>query len=214
MSKLFSTEAIEEVRQKVDEWNEEIHHFRKGFVKDLKTLSGLPVDPLYTPAHISDMDYLRDLGFPGREPYVRGVYPTMYLGKTWTMRQLAGFGSPEETNKRLKFLLKEGATGLNIVFDYPTLRGLDSTDPFAQADVGRGGVAIDTVKDMEALFNGIPIGEISTSLVTCQPIGNISVQSMYFAYAQMEGIPPSKLAHQPEREPRIPPWFRHLRDRY
>ncbi len=194
MPKLFNAEAIEEVKQKVDEWSKEIHHHKKELMKDLKTLSGLPVEPLYTPAHIPDMDYLLDLGFPGRGPYVRGVYPTMYLGKTWTMRQLAGFGSPEETNKRLKFLLQEGATGLNIVFDYPTLRGLDSTDPFARADVGRGGVAIDTVKDMEALFNGIPIGEISTSLVTSHPIGNISVQSMYFAYAQMESIPPKRLS--------------------
>jgi methylmalonyl-CoA mutase N-terminal domain/subunit len=102
----------------------------------------------------------------------------MYRGRTWTLRQLAGFGPPEETNRRYRLLLKEGATGINGVFDYPTLRGYDSTDPIACADAGRGGVAIDTLEDMRILFDGIPIEKISSSLVTCQPICNIAVQSM------------------------------------
>ncbi|MBW1704331.1 MAG: methylmalonyl-CoA mutase [Deltaproteobacteria bacterium] len=189
MSELFKKEAIEEINRKNEAWEEEVYGPGNEPEKVFETLSGVPVEPLYTPAHTAHMDYLNDLGFPGREPYVRGVHPTMYRGRTWTIRQLAGFGPPEETNKRYKFLLKEGATGINGVFDYPTLRGFDSTDPYARADAGRGGVAIDTLEDMSILFDGIPIDKVSSSLVTCQPICNISVQSMYFANAGIRGIP-------------------------
>ena len=160
----------------------------------LQTASGIPIKSVYTPEDLSDLDYDRQIGLPGKEPFVRGVYPSMYRGRSWTLRQLAGFGPAEETNKRYKFLLKEGATGINGVFDYPTLRGFDSTDPIARADAGRGGVAIDTLADMQALFNGIPIETTSTSLVTCQPICNISVQSMYFAHAQLSDIPLGRLS--------------------
>jgi len=194
MSKLFSDQALEEIRDEKDKWQREIYDKAKERPGDFRTLSGLPIEPLYTPADIADLDYSRDLAFPGQEPFVRGVYPTMYRGRTWTIRQLAGFGSAEKTNQRYKLLLEEGATGINGVFDYPTLRGYDSTHPHARADVGRGGVAIDTLEDMNILFEGIPIQEISTSLVTCQPICNISVQSMYFANAQMRNIPLNKLA--------------------
>lgn len=160
----------------------------------LRTASGIPIKSLYTPADISEVDYHRQIGFPGKEPFVRGVYPSMYRGRSWTIRQLAGFGPAEETNKRYKFLLKEGATGINGVFDYPTLRGFDSTDPIARADAGRGGVAIDTLADMQILFDGIPIESTSTSLVTCQPICNISVQSMFFAHAQLRNVPLNRLS--------------------
>lgn len=194
MSKLFSDQALEEIRDEKDKWQKEIYDKAKERPEDFRTLSGLPIEPLYTPADVADLDYSRDLAFPGQEPFVRGVYPTMYRGRTWTIRQLAGFGSAEKTNQRYKLLLEEGATGINGVFDYPTLRGYDSTHPHARADVGRGGVAIDTLEDMNTLFDGIPIQEISTSLVTCQPICNISVQSMYFANAQMRNIPLNKLA--------------------
>lgn len=194
MSKLFSDQALEEIRDEKDKWQKEIYDKAKERPEDFRTLSGLPIEPLYTPADVPDLDYSRDLAFPGQEPFVRGVYPTMYRGRTWTIRQLAGFGSAEKTNQRYKLLLEEGATGINGVFDYPTLRGYDSTHPHARADVGRGGVAIDTLEDMNTLFDGIPIQEISTSLVTCQPICNISVQSMYFANAQMRNIPLNKLA--------------------
>lgn len=159
-----------------------------------KTLSGIPVNPIYAPDDLPDFDYGECLGFPGEAPFTRGVYHTMYRGRTWTQRQLAGFGPPEETNQRYKFLLAQGATGINGVFDYPTLRGYDSTDPEARADVGRGGVAIDTLEDMRILFEGIPVDRVSTSLVTCQPICNIIVQSMYFANAQARGIPLDRLA--------------------
>ena len=167
---------------------------QKELPVELQTASGIPIKSLYTPEDISDLDYHRQIGFPGKEPFVRGVYPSMYRGRSWTIRQLAGFGPPEETNKRYKFLLKKGATGINGVFDYPTLRGYDSTDPIARADAGRGGVAIDTLADMQILFEGIPIDTISTSLVTCQPICNISVQSMYFAHAQLSNISLYRLA--------------------
>ena len=194
MSKLLNDDAIHELTREKEQREEEVYSKAKEQDKRYKTLSGLPVEPLYTPEHISQMDYIQDLGFPGEGPYVRGVYPTMYRGRTWTIRQLAGYGPPEETNKRYKFLLKEGSTGINGVFDYPTLRGYDSTDPMARADVGRGGVAIDTLDDMRILFEGIPIDEISTSLVSCNPISNITLQSMYLANAQSRNIPFNKLA--------------------
>ena len=193
MPKLFNQKAIGTIRNKKEKWLREA--YQAGDERDMQfeTLSGLPIEPLYTPEHVADLDYLNDLGFPGQEPYIRGVHATMYRGLTWSIRQLAGFGPPEETNARYKFLLDEGGSGINAVFDYPTLRGYDSTDPLAFADVGRGGVAIDTLEDMKLLFNGIPIEKISSSLVTCHPICNITVQSMYFANAQLRGVPLDQL---------------------
>ncbi|MDY6850814.1 MAG: methylmalonyl-CoA mutase family protein [Thermodesulfobacteriota bacterium] len=193
-SKIFRPEALAELVRENERWQEEVYPAGKERLKEFTTLSGLPIEPLYTPGDVSEMDYLADLGFPGEEPFIRGVHPNMYRGRTWTQRQLAGFGPAEETNKRYKFLLEAGANGINGVFDYPTLRGYDSTDPQARADAGRGGVAIDTIEDMAALFDGIPIGETSISLVTCQPICNISIQSMYFALAQARGVPLDRLA--------------------
>jgi len=193
MSKLFNEDVIEEITRNGDQWQQNAGHAGKANDREFRTLSGIPVEPVYTPEHTADMDYLRDLGFPGEPPFVRGVHPTMYRERTWTMRQLAGYGPPEETNKRYKLLLSEGATGINGIFDYPTLRGYDSTDPLARADCGRGGVAIDTLEDMRILFDGIPLEEVSSSLVTCQPICNITVQSMYFANARNRGVPLDKL---------------------
>jgi methylmalonyl-CoA mutase N-terminal domain/subunit len=207
--------AIVEAEQ---EWIRTTYGKEQERRQEFSTLSGLPVEPLYTPRHVADLNYLRDLGLPGQEPYVRGVHATMYRGRPWTHRQLAGYGPPEETNKRYKFLLKEGAGGINGVFDYPTLRGYDSNDPKAYADAGRGGVAIDTVEDMAILFDGIPIDEVSCSLVTCQPICNISVQSMFFANALARGIPLVQLKGTSQNDflmetavtisPEVlPPWF-------
>lgn len=190
---LYAADSIKEIRQKMEKWEEEVYNTEKERQEPFRTFSGLPIKSLYTPDDISGIDYLQDMGFPGEEPFVRGVHPTMYRGRTWTLRQLAGFGPPEETNRRYRLLLKEGATGINGVFDYPTLRGYDSTDPIARADAGRGGVAIDTLEDMRILFDGIPIEKISSSLVTCQPICNITVQSMYFANAQNRGVPLNRL---------------------
>jgi methylmalonyl-CoA mutase N-terminal domain/subunit len=190
---LFNPDSIEEIRSKTKRWEKEVYPTEKERLGVFETLSGIPIEAIYTPEDTAKMDYLRDLGFPGEEPFIRGVHPTMYRGRTWTQRQLAGYGPPEETNKRYKFLLKQGAMGINGVFDYPTLRGYDSTDPEAYADVGRGGVAIDTVEDVRILFEGIPLDRVSSSLVTCQPIGNISVQSMYFANAQAQHCPFNEL---------------------
>lgn len=186
--KLFNPEALAEIARHQEEWSGKKYSALPERLTSFKTLSGLPIEPLYTPLNVAELDYLDHLGFPGEEPFIRGVHPNMYRGRTWTQRQLAGFGPAEETNKRYKFLLEAGANGINGVFDYPTLRGYDSNDPRAYADAGRGGVAIDTIEDMAALFEGIPIEKISTSLVTCNPVCNITVQSMYFANAQARGI--------------------------
>lgn len=191
---LFNEDSLREIRGQKEAWRKDIYGSRKELPKRFETLSGIAVKPLYTPDDIAAVDYLNDLGFPGVAPFIRGVQPTMYRGRTWTHRQLAGFGPPEETNKRYKFLLKQGATGVNGVFDYPTLRGYDSDDPDAEADTGRGGVSIDSIKDMDILFDGIPIEEVSVSLVTCNPICNITVQSMYFANALKRGISIDRLA--------------------
>ncbi len=191
---IFDPAKVDEINEKSAEWEKNRYANQRHLKERYSTLSGFDVKPLYTPGDVADLDYLQDLGYPGEGPYTRGVHPTMYRGRTWTHRQLAGFGPPEETNKRYKFLLQQGATGINGVFDYPTLRGYDSDDKDVYADVGRGGVAIDTVEDMRILFDGIPIDEVSVSLVTCQPICNISVQSMYFANAGDRGIPLANLA--------------------
>jgi methylmalonyl-CoA mutase N-terminal domain/subunit len=191
---LFNNDEVEKIGEASTAWRDKVYSCHKELKKKYETLSGFDIEPLYTPQDLRDGDYLRDLGFPGEAPYIRGVHPTMYRGRTWTHRQLAGFGPPEETNKRYKFLLNQGATGINGVFDYPTLRGYDSDDPDVYADVGRGGVSIDSIEDMRILFEGIPIDEVSVSLVTCQPICNISVQSMYFANAGNRGVPLNRLA--------------------
>ena len=185
---LYNLEALKKITEDKQGWEERSGLAKSEDGKNYQTLSGLDLKAIYTPEDIPEMNYQQDLGFPGEAPFVRGVHPSMYRGRKWTMRQLAGFGPPEETNKRYRFLLKEGATGINGVFDYPTLRGYDSTDPIARADAGRGGVAIDTLDDMRILFDQIPIERISTSLVTSQPICNITIQSMYFANALKRGL--------------------------
>ena len=191
---LYAPDALEEIESRKKKWLEQDYSAGRERDVPFETMSGIPVKPLYGPEDLAQVDYLKDLGFPGREPFVRGVYPTMYRGRIWTHRQLAGFGPPEETNRRYRYLLEHGATGINGVFDYPTLRGYDSTDPMASADVGRGGVAIDTLEDMRILFDAIPIERVSSSLVASHPISNITLQSMYFANAQQRGIPLNQLA--------------------
>jgi methylmalonyl-CoA mutase, N-terminal domain len=191
--RLYRGEALERIEKAQKDWTG-VYPGERERQSVFKTLSGISLSPLYTPTAVPGLDYLHDLGFPGEPPFVRGVHPTMYRGRTWTRRQLAGYGPPEETNRRYRFLLDAGAGGINGVFDYPTLRGYDSNDPEAFADAGRGGVAVDTIEDMETLFKGIPIDQVSISLVTCQPICNISIQSMFFANAQARGIPLDSLA--------------------
>jgi len=155
------------------------------------TVSDDEIAPLYTPADVRDLDYARDLGDPGQFPYTRGIHPTMYRGKLWTMRQFAGFGTARETNERFRFLLAQGQTGLSTAFDLPTLMGLDSDDPMSLGEVGHCGVAIDSLDDMETLFAGIPLDEVTTSMTISSPA--IIMLAMYVAMAEQRGIPPETL---------------------
>jgi methylmalonyl-CoA mutase N-terminal domain/subunit len=150
--------------------------------------SEIPRGLLYTPIDVAGLDYEKDLGFPGEEPYARGIHANMYRGKEFTIRQLSGFAGPEETNERIKFLLLNGATGMNIVFDLPTIQEYDSDDRMARGQVGMGGVAIDSVEDMAILFEGIPIDKISVSLVTHYPTNTAILFAMYLAMAERRGI--------------------------
>ncbi|MFW9915779.1 MAG: methylmalonyl-CoA mutase [Candidatus Thorarchaeota archaeon] len=155
------------------------------------TTSSQPVGRLYTPADIDDTDYLRDIGFPGEFPYTRGVQPSMYRGRLFTMRQFAGFGSAEETNARFKYLLENGQTGLSVAFHLPTLYGYDSDAPMADGEIGKCGVAIDSLKDMEILFDGIPLDEVSTSMTINSPAAVLL--AMYQVVGEKQGVPPEKL---------------------
>ena len=150
------------------------------------TVSNREVGRLYTPDDVADLDYEGDLGFPGEEPYTRGVYPTMYRGRQWTMRQFAGFGTARETNERFHYLIDEGQTGLSTAFDMPTLMGIDSDDRMAQGEVGKEGVAVDTLRDMEILFDGIDLAEVSTSF-TINPSAPV-IYAMYVALADRRGV--------------------------
>jgi methylmalonyl-CoA mutase N-terminal domain/subunit len=162
-----------------------------GFRPPPETLSGLPVDPLYTPDSIAGQDYAETIGYPGEFPYTRGVYPSMYRDKLFTMRQFAGFGSAAETNERYRFLLAEGQTGLSVAFDMPTLMGRDSDDPLGEGEVGRCGVAIDSLEDMEQLFSGIDLGQVTTSMTINSPAAILL--AMYVAVAERQGVPIKKL---------------------
>ena len=149
------------------------------------TVSLAPVERLYTPNSIPDFEYERDLGFPGEPPYTRGIHATGYRGKLWTMRQFAGFGSAFDTNQRFKYLLANGQTGLSVAFDLPTLMGYDSDHPFSEGEVGKCGVAISSLADMEALFEGIPIEQVTTSMTINAPASMIL--AMFLAAAEKQG---------------------------
>jgi len=161
---------------------------------DAATASGIPLKPVYGPADAGALDPARDLGRPGEPPFTRGVYATMYRGRGWTVRPLAGYGTPEDTNARLRYLLAQGATGLNVTFDYPTLRGYDSDAPEARAEAGLGGVALDGLEDVERLFAGVPLDEVSVSLVVCNPSTALIVLAMYVAAARRRGVAWDRLA--------------------
>jgi len=151
-----------------------------------KTTSHIELKRLYTPLDVADLDYSDELGFPGESPFTRGVQPTMYRGRLWTMRQYAGFATPEETNKRYKYLLEHGQTGLSVAFDLPTQIGYDSDHPLSEGEVGKVGVAIDTLKDIEILFDGIPLDKVSTSM-TINSTAAILL-TMYIAMAEKQGV--------------------------
>jgi methylmalonyl-CoA mutase N-terminal domain/subunit len=157
---------------------------------EFRTESGIPVERIYTPEDV-ETDYVHDLGFPGEYPFTRGVQPTMYRGRFWTMRQYAGFGSARETNSRYKYLLEQGQTGLSVAFDLPTQIGYDSDDPLAIGEVGKVGVAISSLEDMERLFDGIPLDRVSTSMTINAPA--TVLLAMYVAVAKKQGVDPKVL---------------------
>ncbi len=153
---------------------------------------GAPLERLFTPEHTAEQDYVRDLGFPGDAPYTRGVHPTMFRGRLWTMRQYAGFGSAAETNQRYRYLLGQGQTGLSVAFDLPSQMGYDADHPVAQSEVGKVGVSISSIEDMAELFDGIPLDRVSTSM-TINATASILL-CLYVAVAERQGVPPEKLS--------------------
>ena len=187
---MYDDETLSRIRSERERWDEEtlspaLERFGER-AERFATVSNLEVDRLYTPEDVADVEF-SDLGFPGEEPYTRGPYPTMHRGRTWTMRQFAGFGTAEETNDRFQFLIDQGQTGLSVAFDMPTLMGLDSDDPMSLGEVGKEGVAVDTLRDMEVLFDGIDVGEVSTSF-TINPSAPV-IYAMYVALADQQGVP-------------------------
>ena len=159
--------------------------------REFKTSSGIPIKRLYTPEDVKNLDYSRDLGFPGQLPFTRGLHATMYRGRLWTMRQFSGFATAEQTNERFKYLLKEGETGLSIAFDYPSIMGRDSDDPMSRGEVGVCGVVVSSLRDMETLFDGIPLDQVTTSMTINGPAAMLL--AMYIAIGDKQGVPRKKL---------------------
>jgi methylmalonyl-CoA mutase N-terminal domain/subunit len=157
---------------------------------EFSTISGVPVKPLYTPEDVEG-SYEEKIGYPGEYPYTRGVYPNMYRGRLWTIRQFAGYGTAAETNERFRYLLDHGQNGLSVAFDMPTLMGLDSDSPMSLGEVGTEGVAVDSLEDMERLFEGIPMGAVSTSMTINAPA--MVLLAMYVVAAEKQGVPPEAL---------------------
>jgi methylmalonyl-CoA mutase N-terminal domain/subunit len=174
-----------------EEWRKKLYDATPEREGELfSTISGLENEPLYT-AESGEVDYDSDLGYPGAFPFTRGVYPSMYRGKLWTMRQFAGFGTAEETNERFRYLLEHGQTGLSTAFDMPTLMGYDSDHPRSLGEVGREGVAVDSLEDAETLFHGIPLGEVSTSMTINAPAAMLL--AFYICVGEQQGVPRSEL---------------------
>ena len=186
---MFDSQKIKELKIRQSAWQEKTEagvYKSPERKKTFATLSEIPLQLTYTPADIEDLDYEKDLSFPGEYPFTRGVQPTMYRGRFWTMRQYAGFADAEESNRRYKFLLEQGQTGLSVAFDLPTQIGYDSDHPLAQGEVGKVGVAIDSLLDMETLFNGIPLDKVSTSMTINAPAAILL--AMYIGVAENQGI--------------------------
>ncbi len=191
----FSKEKVESIKSQVQLWEREV---LSPFLADsperkdiFENASGIPLKRTYTPGDVAGNKYETDLGLSGEYPYTRGVYPTMYRGRHWTMRMFSGFGNAEQTNKRLKYLLKEGETGLSIAFDMPTLYGYDADSERAHGEVGKCGVSISSLGDMEVLLKGIPLGAVSTSMTINAPAAVLTC--MYAAVGEKQGVPPGQL---------------------
>jgi methylmalonyl-CoA mutase N-terminal domain/subunit len=172
-----------------DRW-EEAYAEREERDVEFSTMSGVPIKPLYTPEDVEG-DFDEKIGYPGEYPYTRGVYPNMYRGRLWTIRQFAGYGSAEDTNKRFKYLIENGQTGLSVAFDMPTLMGLDSDSPLSLGEIGIEGVAVDSLEDVEKLFEGIDMGSVSTSMTINAPAHVLL--AMYVVAAEKQGVKPEDL---------------------
>ncbi len=192
---MYDPKKLEEIRHLHTQWEQEtltpaVSRFperQETFI----TTSSEPVERIYTPLNVADLDYKHDLGMPGEYPYTRGIHATMHRGRLWTMRMFAGFGTAEETNRRFKFLLDQGQTGLSIAFDLPTLMGYDTDAPEALGEFGKCGVAVSSLKDMEILMSGIPMGKVSTSMTINSPAAII--WAMYIVAAEKQGVRPDQL---------------------
>ena len=186
----MAKEEIVRIREKRTDWERSVYSktIRENTERKqkFKNLSDIEIKNLYTPEDIPTLEYLQDIGFPGEYPFLRGVHPNLYRGRLWTMRQFAGFGSAEETNKRYHYLLEHGETGLSVAFDYPTLYGYDTDHPLARGEFGKCGVAISSLRDMQLLFDGIPLEKITTSMTINGPAAII--WAMYIANAENQGI--------------------------
>ncbi|EMA64062.1 methylmalonyl-CoA mutase, large subunit [Halorubrum distributum JCM 13561] len=192
---MYDPEELAEIREAKESWEagtygETVERFGEREETFTTDTGGQEVDPLYTPADV-ETDYREDLGYPGEEPYTRGVYSTMHRGRLWTMRQYAGMGTAAETNDRFQYLIDEGSSGLSMAFDLPTQMGYDSDAAMAEGEVGRSGVAIDTLDDFETVFDGIPLDEVSTSMTINAPAAVLL--AMYVAMGDKQGVPRDRL---------------------
>ena len=191
---MFDQEKVSNLQAKKEKWQAKIDaqtQKRPERQDEFKTDAGINLKTTYTPVEVAELDYEKDLELPGEYPFTRGVQPNMYRGRLWTMRQYAGFGTAEETNKRFRYLLEQGQTGLSIAFDLPTQIGYDSDHSLAQGEVGKVGVAIDSLLDMETLFEKIPLDKVSTSMTINSPAAILL--AMYIAMGEKQGISPDKL---------------------
>lgn len=192
---MFDEKDLEKIKAAKEKWEQGTIKKALSRAPERKevftSISNIPVERLYTPLDIAGLDYERDLGFPGEFPFTRGVQPTMYRGRYWTMRQYAGFGSARESNARYRYLLEQGQTGLSVAFDLPTQAGYDSDHPLSMGEVGKVGVAIDSIEDMRVLFDGIPLDKVTTSMTINAPA--TVLLAMYLAIAEEQGVSYDKL---------------------
>ena len=193
---MFDPEELARIREARDSWDEEtygptVDRFGERAETFTTDTGGRTVSALYTPADLAEHDYREDVGFPGEEPYTRGVYSTMHRGRLWTMRQYAGMGTAAETNERFQYLIDQGSSGLSMAFDLPTQMGYDSDAPMAEGEVGRSGVAIDTLDDFETVFDGIPLDSVSTSMTINAPAAVLL--AMYIAMGDKQGVDRAEL---------------------
>jgi len=192
---MFSKQELKRIQTQEKKWKREalaktLERFPER-KKQFKTDSALPLERIYTPCDVKSLDYMQDLAFPGEYPFTRGIYSTMYRGRLWTMRQYAGFGTARQTNKRFKYLLQHGQTGLSVAFDMPTQMGFDCDHALAKGEVGKVGVSVSSLKDMETLFNGIPLDKVTTSMTINAPA--TVLLAMYVAVGEKQGVPQAEL---------------------